>query len=120
MRLERSLAAKRSIRRASSAGKHHGAIDGRALLTVDVLGVGEPDLLEVVAGELDRARGPVEGRDHATVRSDVGDFCAAVVLDARPACWSVLGCERDEVALAEPVVLVRQRDLCGSEPSADR
>jgi hypothetical protein len=37
-----------------SAGQHDGAVDGRALLTVDVLGVGETDLLEVVAGEVDR------------------------------------------------------------------
>jgi hypothetical protein len=39
----------------SAAGKHDGTIDGRALLTVDVLGVGEPQRLGVLACELQPA-----------------------------------------------------------------
>ena len=34
-----------------AAGEHDGAVDGRALLAVDVLGVGEAEGLEVLAGE---------------------------------------------------------------------
>ena len=36
-----------------AASEDDGAIDGRALLAVDVLGVGEPQGLEVLAGEPD-------------------------------------------------------------------
>ena len=38
-----------------AAGEHDGALDGRALLTVDVLRVREPQRVEVLAGELDLA-----------------------------------------------------------------
>ena len=34
-----------------AAGEHDGAIDGRALLAVDVLRVGEPQRVQIVAGE---------------------------------------------------------------------
>ena len=36
-----------------AAGEHDGALDGRALLAVDVLRVGESQGVEVLAGELD-------------------------------------------------------------------
>ena len=38
-----------------SAGEDHCSLDGRALLAVDVLGVGEAYRLEVLGGELDVA-----------------------------------------------------------------
>ena len=38
-----------------AAGEHDGALDGRALLTVNVLGIGQPQRVEVLAGELDFA-----------------------------------------------------------------
>ena len=38
-----------------AAGEHDGALDGRALLAVDVLRVGQPQRLQVLAGELDSA-----------------------------------------------------------------
>ena len=38
-----------------AAGEHDGALDGRALLAVDVLCVGQPQRVEVLAGELDLA-----------------------------------------------------------------
>ena len=38
-----------------AAGEDDGALDGRALLAVDVLGVAEPQRVEVLAGEVDVA-----------------------------------------------------------------
>ena len=38
-----------------ATGEHDGALDGRALLTVDVLRVGQPQRAEVLTGELDFA-----------------------------------------------------------------
>src|ERR1700685_480810 len=38
-----------------AAGEHDGALDGRALLTVDVLCVDQPQRVEVLASELDFA-----------------------------------------------------------------
>ena len=38
-----------------AAGEHDGAIDGRSLLAVDVLGVGESQRLDVLAAELECA-----------------------------------------------------------------
>ena len=38
-----------------AAGDDDGTLDGRALLAVDVLGVGEAQVLELLAGEVDLA-----------------------------------------------------------------
>ena len=38
-----------------AAGEHDGALDGCALLAVDVLRVGQPQRVQILAGELDLA-----------------------------------------------------------------
>ena len=50
--------------------------------------------------------------------SDVGDLAAGSVLDPWLACRAVLGGERDEVALAQPVVACAERDLALAEFAA--
>ena len=54
-----------------AAGDDDGALDGRALLAVDVLGVAEAQALQVLAGEVDLALGAVE-RDGQAVRRGRG------------------------------------------------
>jgi len=86
-----------------AAGEHDGALDGCPLLAVDVLRVGQPQRLQVFAGELHPALGPVERDGHALL-VDGADLAAGAVLDSRQAMWSVLRGERDAVAFAQVVV----------------
>ena len=51
-----------------AAGHDDGALDGRALLAVDVLGVAETQGLEVLAGEVDLALGAIESDGQAAGR----------------------------------------------------
>ena len=71
-----------------AAGDDDGALDGRALLAVDVLGVAETQRLKVLAGEADVALGPVERHGHAAGVVDVGDLSAGAVLDPGLSWWS--------------------------------
>ena len=60
-----------------AAGDGDRALDGGALLAVDVLGVGEPQVLQVLAGQAELAPGAVEpDRQRAVVLVDAGDLAA--------------------------------------------
>src|SRR5665811_172122 len=98
------------LARLPATGHHNGPLDGGALLTVDVLGVAETKRPEVLAGEVDAALGTVKGHGQALV-VDARDLATRTVLNpGLPRCPVFLG-ERDQVALAQPVMLVRQRQL---------
>ncbi len=72
-----------------SAGDDDRSVDGGALLAVDVLGIGEPQVLQLLAGEAELAPGAVEAdRQRAVVLVDVGDLAACSVLDPGPA-WGL-------------------------------
>ncbi len=86
-----------------AAGQYDGALDGRALLAVDMLRVGQPQRVQVLAGQLDLALRPVEREGHAPF-VDVRDLAAGAVLDSRLSSRAVLGGERDQVAFAQAVV----------------
>ena len=81
-----------------TAGEHDGAIDGRALLTVDVLSVSEPQRLDVVTGEPYLTAGPVDREVERPVLPDARNLGARPVLNAGLSSRSVLGDERDVVA----------------------
>lgn len=91
---------------------------GCALLAVDVLGVAETELLKVLASEIDVALGPVERHSYAAGVVDRGDLSAGAVLHPGLSWSPVLFGERDQVSFAQPVVLVRQRNLRPSEFAA--
>jgi hypothetical protein len=80
--------------------EHDGAIEGRALLTVDVLGVGESQRLDILAGELYLTTGPVDREVERAVLPDARDLAACAVLDAGLSSRSVLCDERDVVAFS--------------------
>lgn len=101
-----------------AAGEHHGALDCRALLVVDVLGIAEAQRLQILAGEPNLAVGAVERDGQAAVFVDVCDLAAGAVLDTGLSRRPVLGGERDQITFAQPVVQVRERNLAGAEFAA--
>lgn len=99
------------LARLPAAGHDERAGYGGALGTMDVLGVAEPQLAQLLAGEPLLAAGDVELDKHLARGRDVEDLFAAAVLDPLHAGLAVLLDQRYPVALADVAVDAGHQDF---------